>query len=513
MSHNKRDVDLNQPQDGEIIPFSPAAELYSREAEQSVLGGLMLGDEGFKAWAQVKKILVVGDFFLREHQILWATIEKVILGEAQPDIITLGDQLEKDNAFAAIGGSGYLGQLVRNTPGTANILAYTKIVRERSLKREKMHIKQALLSVEGKKEAELLTQLKITNDALNQLGKQCGESLFDQLKQSFAEVAAMEFDPVQWIVQDILPAGVSMLCAKPKQGKSWFALDLAMAVAAGASNALGCKQAVKGDVLYFALEDNQRRMNTRIKKLIFDRFESAPSNAYLITGVTVPRLNQGFESELDKYLESYPKTRFVVVDPFTFIETPPKHKQPMRSYQEDYEAINRLTALTREKYPHVAIVLVYHMRKEGSGNWLDTVMGTTGLAGAVDNLMFMRRENAQSDAVFYLTGKDIENECEYAMTFDKVTACWQLQGDAHEYAISKERREILDCLGDDIKTPKEIAAELDKSHGNIKYLLADMFKNGQVDKVDKGKYKAIVKETVYPPQLPLTPLTLLTLLT
>jgi hypothetical protein len=351
MSHNKRDVDLNQPQDGEIIPFSPAAELYSREAEQSVLGGLMLGDEGFKAWAQVKKILVVGDFFLREHQILWATIEKVILGEAQPDIITLGDQLEKDNAFAAIGGSGYLGQLVRNTPGTANILAYTKIVRERSLKREKMHLKQALLSVEGKKEAELLTQLKITNDALNQLGKQCGESLFDQLKQSFAEVAAMEFDPVQ--------------------------------------------------------------------------------------------------------------------------------------------SINRLTALTREKYPHVAIMLVYHMRKEGSGNWLDTVMGTTGLAGAVDNLMFMRRENAQSDAVFYLTGKDIENECEYAMTFDKVTACWQLQGDAKEYAMSNERREIVDCIKGGITHYKNIAEYLGKKPGTVWKNLKDMANSGQVTPKGKGHYELV----------------------
>jgi hypothetical protein len=102
----------------------------------------------------------------------------------------------------------------------------------------------------------LLTQLKITNDALNQLGKQCGESLFDQLKQSFAEVAAMEFDPVQWIVQDILPAGVSMLCAKPKQGKSWFALDLAMAVAAGAS---------KGDAKEYAMSNERREIVDCIK--------------------------------------------------------------------------------------------------------------------------------------------------------------------------------------------------------------------------------------------------------
>jgi len=74
-----------------------------------------------------------------------------------------------------------------------------------------------------------------------------------------------------------------------------------------------------------------------------------------------------------------------------------------------------------------------------------------------------------------------------------VTVCWELQGDAQEYAISKERREILGCLGDDIKSPKKIAEALGKSYGNIKYLLADMFKNGQVDKVGKGKYKAIAK--------------------
>jgi len=301
----------------------------------------------------------------------------------------------------------------------------------------------------------------------------------------------MIFEPVQWVVQDILPAGVSMLCAKPKQGKSWLALDLAMAVAAGSSNALGCKQAVKGDVLYFALEDNQRRMNTRIKKLIFDRFESAPSNAFLITGTTVPRLNQGFEVELDKYLESHPKTRLVVVDPFTFIETPPKRNQSMRSYQEDYEAINRLTALTREKYPQVAILLVYHMRKDGAGNWLDTVMGTTGLAGAVDNLMFMRRENAQCDAVFYLTGKDIEDEREYAMTFNKVTVCWELQGDAQEYAMSNERRKIVECIERGTTHYKEIAEYLGKKPGTVWKNLKDMVNSGQITAKGKGHYELV----------------------
>ncbi len=489
----------NEPPNKEVIPFSTShfPTFYSKETEQSVLGGLMMigsSSSSQKTLQLVLSILTVDNFYEKPHQLLWSAIVQVIKDGAQPDLITVVEQLKKNGHLEVVNGQdGYLGVILNTTPGTANLLAYVKIVREYSLQREITMIKQALLSAKGEKEAELLTKLRAANDVFDRLKNQCGECLFDQLKQSFSDNAAMEFEPVQWIVQDILPAGVTLLCAKPKQGKSWFALDLAMAVAVGTNNALGCKQAVKGDVLYFALEDNQRRMNTRLKKLIFDRFEFAPSNAYLITGTTVPRLNQGFEIELEKYFERHPETRLVVIDPFTFIETPPKRNQSMRSYQEDYEAINRLTSLTREKYPHIAILLVYHMRKEGSGNRLDTVMGTTGLAGAVDNLMFMRRENAQSDAVFYLTGKDIEDEREYAMTFEKTTAFWQLRGDAQEYAMSKERQEILGCLGEEIKSPKEIAEALGKSYGNIKYLLADMFKNGQVDKVGKGKYKAIAK--------------------
>jgi len=487
----------NETQNGEVIPFSTSHSpfSYSPEAERSVLGGVMLTGSSSSSkdiLELVLSILTVDDFYEKRHQLLWSAIFQVIMDGVQPDLITVVEQLKKNGHLEVVNSQeGYLGVILNNTPGTANLLAYVKIVREYSLQREITMVKQALLNAGREKETELLTQLRAANDAFDRLKNQCGECLFDQLKQSFSDNVAMEFEAVQWIVQDILPAGVTMLCAKPKQGKSWLALDLAMAVAAGTSNTLGCKQAVKGDVLYFALEDNQRRMNTRLKKLVSDRFESAPSNAYLITGTTVPRLNQGFEVELEKYLERHPETRLVVIDPFTFIETPPKRNQSMRSYQEDYEAINRLTSLTREKYPHVAILLIYHMRKEGSGNWLDTVMGTTGLAGAVDNLMFMRRENAQSDAVFYLTGKDIEDEREYAMTFDKVTVCWQLLGDAEEYAMSHERREIVDCLKGGMTHYKEIAESVDKRAKTVHKILQSMCADGQVKALGNGDYALV----------------------
>lgn len=467
----------------------------SREAEQSVIGGLMLSNS---FWKEIRAILSVEDFALPEHRILFLSFEQ-LNAQGQPfDPVTLSYHLEQAGALTTIGGNPYLCLLMDHTPSTANIIAYSEIVKECALNRQliaqESAARQAFDAGDDVLHEALLKEVSQLKSAISEFKNNTHkESIFERMEQSFAEVAAMEFELVQWVVQDILPTGVSMLLAKPKQGKSWLALDLAIAVALGTDHALGCKSTFQGDVLYFALEDNQRRMNTRIRKLILNYFEWAPNNAKLITGRRIPRLSQGFENELDRYLHNRPNTRLVVVDPFTFIETPPKRKQPMRSYQEDYDAIVRLTDLTREKYSQVAILLVYHMRKEGSGNWLDTVMGTTGLAGAVDNLLFMRRENAQSDAVLYLTGKDIEMESEYAMNFDKTTACWQLLGDAQEYALTKERQKVIDCIKNGIIHYTDIAKALGKKSGAIRKMLSKMKDEGQIVSLSKGEY-----DLVYP---------------
>jgi replicative DNA helicase len=177
MTQDTKIFPLNQQQDGEIISISPATEICSREAEQSLLGGLILND---KAWPEVSKILTATDFTEKRHQLLWTAISNVIASGAHPDIITVTNQLKKDGNLKTVNGNnGYLGLLINNTT-PANIIAYTKIIRETSLKRDKMNFKQALLNAEGEKEAELLTKLKAANDALEHLKNQCGESLFDQ---------------------------------------------------------------------------------------------------------------------------------------------------------------------------------------------------------------------------------------------------------------------------------------------------------------------------------------------
>src|SRR5262245_10961863 len=84
---------------------------------------------------------------------------------------------------------------------------------------------------------------------------------------SAAQLQSMRFPPISWVVRPYIAEGVTILAGKPKLGKSWLALDWAIAVARGGF-AMGEIECAVGDVLYLALEDNQRRLQGRIKKLI-----------------------------------------------------------------------------------------------------------------------------------------------------------------------------------------------------------------------------------------------------
>src|SRR5215207_4661953 len=87
---------------------------------------------------------------------------------------------------------------------------------------------------------------------------------------SAADLMTLDLPPVAPVVQDLLYEGVTLLAGKVKMGKSWMMLDLALAVATG-GEALGRIPVQQGEVLYLALEDNRRRLQGRIRKLLAGR--------------------------------------------------------------------------------------------------------------------------------------------------------------------------------------------------------------------------------------------------
>jgi hypothetical protein len=292
-----------------------------------------------------------------------------------------------------------------------------------------------------------------------------------------------EFPEIKWTVRDVLPEGLTILGGKPKIGKSWFALDIGVAVASGGI-ALGDKAVEQGAVLYLALEDNQRRLQSRLKKRL--NGGRAPQGLELAT--QWPRLNEGGLEALEGWLISHPNARLIIIDTLAKMRKAGNSNDRKTLYDADYESVEPLLSLAG-RY-NVAVLVVHHLRKAGAEDPLDEVSGSTGLTGGVDGALVLKRERGRADAYLYVTGRDIENEQELALNWDNDTATWKIAGDAEEYRGSKERREIIECLRSLGGTagPKEVSDALGKDYNAVKQLLYKMGNDGDVRNVGGGKY-------------------------
>ncbi|HEY7754163.1 MAG TPA: DnaB-like helicase N-terminal domain-containing protein, partial [Steroidobacteraceae bacterium] len=106
---------------------------HSVEAEQAVLGGLMLDSN---AWDAVADIVLASDFYRRDHRLIFEAIAEVAEHRGSCDAVTVSEHLERKGRLDEIGGLAYLGTIARDTPSAANVRAYAEIIRERSILRQ-----------------------------------------------------------------------------------------------------------------------------------------------------------------------------------------------------------------------------------------------------------------------------------------------------------------------------------------------------------------------------------------
>ena len=106
---------------------------HSLEAEQAVLGGLMLTNDSFDT---VASVISEDDFFGLDHQLIFKTMRRLSSEDKPLDVITLSETLQSANELTRVGGAHYLVELADNTPSSANISAYAQIVLERSIVRQ-----------------------------------------------------------------------------------------------------------------------------------------------------------------------------------------------------------------------------------------------------------------------------------------------------------------------------------------------------------------------------------------
>ncbi len=324
---------------------------------------------------------------------------------------------------------------------------------------------------------------------------------------SAADLLNKTFDPIRWAVPGILAEGVTLFAGKAKQGKTWWAMGAAVAVATGGV-ALGKKPVEKGTALYLALEDNERRLQTRLRKMVSEGADL--SSLYYKTEWSP--LGRGGAEDLDAWLREHPDARLVVVDILKNIR--PSSGGNRNVYDMDYEALAPLRPLAAEH--NVAILVIHHLNKwVDPDDPFDAISGSTGLTGGVDNVLILNRERGKPDAFLYVDGRDIEEQGEFAVKWDQEACTWTLQeGTAAEYRLSEFRkaiRQIVEDAGEPV-TPTHVTDALkeaghDKSFENVKTTMWRMSRDGQLDSNGKGKYSLPTGNPVNPsnPSNPVNP--------
>jgi hypothetical protein len=288
----------------------------------------------------------------------------------------------------------------------------------------------------------------------------------------------MQFAPLSYLLPGLIPEGLCLLVSRPKLGKSWLVLDVAVATAAERF-VLGELKPASGDALYLALEDGPRRLQRRLMKLL-------PSGTWppgLTFATEWPRSDQGGLSDIESWIKSSKHPRLVIVDTLAQFRKIATGKDV---YLEDSVAISGLQKFA-SKY-NLTIIVVHHDRKSAADDVFDTVSGSLGLTGAADTIAIMKREGGA--VTLHVRGRDVE-EAEKALQFDKATCRWTIIGEASEIRRSSERNGVLEALqgaGAEGMSPADLTNELGISPANARQLLHRMAKDGEIQKGKYGHY-------------------------
>ena len=214
---------------------------HSIDAEQSVLGGLLLDN---RAWETVSEVCEDNDFYTHTHRIIFRAIKSLMEQEQPVDIVTVSEELEELGQLDEIGGMAYLGDLADMTPSTANSGAYATIVRERSQQRRLIEaasdITQFAYEPEGKNSLDLLSDAEQKIALIAEGNRKEGgpvsvgpilKNTLDQLDELFNKPEGLSglttgFTEIDNRTSGFQKADMVVVAGRPSMGKTTYAMNL-----------------------------------------------------------------------------------------------------------------------------------------------------------------------------------------------------------------------------------------------------------------------------------------------
>ena len=215
---------------------------HSVEAEQSVLGSMLISPD---SWDKVTEILIESDFYNRSHQYIFKSIIRLLERSQPVDLITVSEDLEHNELLVDAGGFAYLGELAKNTPSAANVVAYAEIIKEQAIRRELIgaanDISEASFNPEGRQSTDILdlAETKVfeiaekrttQSDGPQTLKTVLGSTIdrIDALAKAGSAVTGVStgYADLDKKTSGLQRSDLIIVAARPSMGKTTFAMNL-----------------------------------------------------------------------------------------------------------------------------------------------------------------------------------------------------------------------------------------------------------------------------------------------
>ena len=262
-------------------------------------------------------------------------------------------------------------------------------------------------------------------------------------------------EPLGFTIDDILPHGLFILAGSPKVGKSWLALDMCKCVTAG--SIFWHYSTLQGDVLYLALENNHKRLQDRLSKVLLGCNLGSSTDIHFATQAS--KLGSGLSEQITAFLDAHPQTKLIVIDTMQYVRNTGKFTGTYSGDYADMDALREIIAGRR-----LTLLLITHTRKNGDADSLNIISGSTGLTGAVDGVFVLEKnKRTGSIATLIIANRDTESH-QFDLQFDSTSYRWQFLGEHSDADDRDEEGELFEMLllllDEDTPTWKGTATQL-----------------------------------------------------